>query len=47
MNILIALIVGVLAYFIAHLIFNEPISALIGILAALSVLFGGEYRRRV
>lgn len=40
MNILIALIVGILAYFVAHLVFNEPISMLFGLLAGLSVLFG-------
>lgn len=47
MNILVGLIVGVLAYFVAHLVFNEPISALLGLLAGLSVVFGDKlYRNR-
>lgn len=45
MQILLALIVGVVAYFVAHLVFNEPISILIGVLAALSLLFGDSYVR--
>lgn len=45
MQILIALIVGIIAYFVAHLVFNEVISALIGVVAALSVFFGDSYFR--
>lgn len=43
MNILLALLVGVLSYFVAHLVFNEVISMLIGLIAGLSVLYGDRF----
>lgn len=35
MNLFIGLVVGVLGYFVAHLVFNQPISALIGVVVGL------------
>lgn len=46
MQILLALIIGILAYFVAHLVFNEPISFLIGLLAGIVTLFGDRLPRR-
>ena len=47
MNLLYGLGAGVLGYFIAHLVFNQPISALIGTLIGLAVAFGyDKYTRR-
>lgn len=43
MEIFYALIIGILTYFVAHLVFNDPISMLLAILAALSVGFGTGY----
>lgn len=40
MNLLFGLIAGVLAYFVSGLVFNQPISALIGIGIGLAVAFG-------
>lgn len=40
MNLLFGLIAGVLAYFVSLLVFNQPISALIGIGIGLVVAFG-------
>ena len=45
MQILIGLILGVIGYFVAQLVFNEVISALIGIVIALAVIFGDRVRR--
>lgn len=48
MNLLIALAVGVLTYFVAHLVFNEPISFLLGVVAGLLTFFGDRhYRNRL
>lgn len=40
MNIFWALILGVLSYIIAHLVFNEVISGLIAIVVAAAIIFG-------
>lgn len=40
MSLLIALICGVLGYFIAHLVFNGVIATLIGVVIFLVVAFG-------
>ena len=47
MNILFGLIAGVLGYFVAHLVFNEIISGLIGVIIFLAVGFGFGRSRRV
>lgn len=46
MNILFGLVAGILGYFVAMLVFNQPISALIGILIGLVVAFGWDRFRR-
>lgn len=46
MNILIALILGIVAYFVAHLVFNHPISLLVGIVVALAYYFGFDRNPR-
>lgn len=40
MRILIALIVGVLAYFVAQFVFNQPLSAILGIAAGAMTFLG-------
>lgn len=40
MNLFWGLVLGVLAYFVAHLVFNGPVSALIGVVVACAVAFG-------
>ena len=41
------LVLGVLGYFVAHLVFNEAISVLIGIVIAAAIIFGGSRNRLV
>lgn len=45
MNLLFGLIAGVLSYFVSLLVFNQPISALIGVGIGLVVAFGFPNRR--
>lgn len=40
MNLLFGLLAGVIGYFVAHLVFNQPIAALIGLAIGLVVAFG-------
>jgi hypothetical protein len=41
-RLLIAFVLGALAYFLAHLVFNEPISMLIAVLVGVVYFFGQE-----
>ena len=41
------LVLGILGYFVAQLVFNEVISALIGIVIAAAIIFGGSRNRLV
>lgn len=45
MNILFGLILGILGYFIAHLVFNDVISMLIGVVIFIAVTFGYDRSR--
>lgn len=47
MKLLIALVAGVIGYFVAQLVFNELVSALMGVLIALAVMYGGDGVRRL
>jgi len=47
MNLLFGLLAGVLSYFVALLVFNQPISALIGIIVGLVVAFGMPSNRKL
>lgn len=47
MNLLIGLVCGVLGYFVSSLVFNQPISALIGLVIGLVVAFGVPHGRRL
>ena len=47
MDLLFGLLAGVLSYFVALLVFNQPISALIGIVIGLVVAFGLPSNRRL
>lgn len=40
MRILLALVLGVIGYFVAQLVFNQPVSALIGVVVGVAVYFG-------
>lgn len=45
MNLLLALVCGVLGYFVSQLVFNDPISFVIGVIIFIVIAFGDRVRR--